>query len=285
MRQRSSGVWYRLVTGLLLVALLALAGCGPPASLKKRPGYWADQSVHAEAWNHRIRFLVLHYTGDDDKRALHVLTGPHVSVHYLVNSVPDQHGGLPIVRQLVPERERAWHAGKSSWAGRTNLNDTSIGIEIVNRGPINAPGQPRRWQPFGKAQIHAVIALARDIINRYDIKPANVVGHADIAPERKIDPGPAFPWHRLFEAGIGAWPDPMLVASYRKLLSVDPPDMKTIQRHFARYGYGIEITGILDKRTKDVIRAFQMHFRPNRITCTPDLGTLARLWALDAQYR
>lgn len=263
-----------------------LAGCTTtPDTLAARPGYWADQSIQAPSFNHRIRFLVLHYTGDDDARALYVLTGPHVSVHYLVGSVPPEHDGLPVVRQLVPEHDRAWHAGASYWDGRSNLNDTSIGIEIVNRGPIDSPDSRQRWQPFGQAQISAVIALARDIIHRYHIQPANVVGHSDIAPERKIDPGPAFPWHELYRAGVGAWPDPEQVRHYRQQFATHPPDIRTVQAKLAHYGYKQPITGLLDEHTRTVLRAFQMHFRPQAVTGVPDADTLARLWALDAEYR
>lgn len=273
--------------GLALAALLfALTGCSPPATLKKRPGYWADQSIHATAYNHRVRFLVLHYTADDRaSRALHVLTGPHVSAHYLIGPDPATRNGAPIVRQLVPENERAWHAGASHWAGRSHINDSSIGIEIVNPGPVSAPRKTRHWPSYSAAQIRAVIALARDIVARYDIKPANVVGHSDISPGRKIDPGPAFPWHRLFEAGIGAWPDSIRVSRYYQHFADDPPKTAAIQSHLARYGYEVPVTGRLDTRTKTVIRAFQMHFRPDTVTGMPDADTLARLWALDAQYR
>lgn len=274
-----------LALGLALAGAVALAGCGPPATLKKRAGYWADQSVRATAYNHRVRFLVLHYTSDNAARSLPVLTGPRVSVHYLVGPAPARRDGAPIVWQLVPEDERAWDAGVSSWAGRHHINDSSIGIEIVNLGPVNAPGTPRRWQPYGDAQIRAVVALARDIVKRYDIKPANVVGHSDISPGRKIDPGPAFPWHRLYEAGIGAWPDPDRVACYYARFADEPPGVAQIQSRLADYGYNLSVTGRLNARTRTVLRAFQMHFRTARVDGAPDTETLARLWALDAQYR
>ncbi len=208
-----------------------------------------------------------------------------MSVHYLVGPDPATRDGAPIVRQLVPEDERAWDAGVSSWAGRHHINDSSIGIEIVNRGPINAPGTPRRWQPYGDAQIRAVVALARDIVKRYDIKPANVVGHSDISPGRKIDPGPAFPWHRLYEAGIGAWPDPNRVARYQARFAENTPSVARIQSRLADYGYNLPVTGQLDARTNTVLRAFQRHFRPARVDGRPDPETLTRLWALDEQYR
>lgn len=275
----------RALLGLVLIGLGVLAGCGPPATLKKHRGYWADQSVQAIAHNHRIRFLVLHYTSDHDDRALRVLTGPRVSAHYLIGRQPRTRGAEPIVRQLVPERKRAWHAGVSGWAGRQHLNDSSIGIEIVNLGPIDVPGRKRRWQPYDDAQIRALVALARDIIDRYDIKPANVVGHSDISPGRKIDPGPAFPWHRLYEAGIGAWPNARRMARYRARFADQRPSVMRIQKKLAAYGYDLPLTGRLDARTRSVIRAFQMHFRSNDVNGLADADTLARLWALDDQYR
>lgn len=276
-------IFARSATALLLV--IGLAGCGPPDTLKPRPGYWADQSVAATAYNHRVRFLVLHFTSDRPGRALRVLTGPNVSAHYLVARDPDTRSNAPIVRQLVAEDERAWHAGVSSWAGRHHINDSSIGIEIVNLGPLSPPGPNRRWQPYTEAQIRAVIALTRDIVARYDIKPANVVGHADVAPGRKIDPGPAFPWQRLYEAGIGAWPKPQRVSYYARRFVGEQPPIAALQRQLADYGYDLPVTGALDERTRTVLRAFQMHFRPSNAAGRPDIGTLARLWALNERYR
>jgi len=267
----------------LLLCLLALGAC-TPATLKERPGYWADQSVAAKAFNHRVRFLVLHYTGGDGPRALKVLTGPSVSSHYLVATAPPAHSGEPIVRQLVPEYERAWHAGTSSWGGRHHLNDSSIGIEIVNAGPIET-ANGNAWQGFRQDQIAAVSSLSKDIVTRYAIAPENVVGHADIAPGRKVDPGPAFPWEALYRQGIGAWPDATRVAAYRNQFAGAMPSLAAIQSALARYGYDVPVTGVLDQRTHAVVVSFQMHFRPARYDGVPDLDTVARLWALNDKYR
>ncbi|WP_348760404.1 N-acetylmuramoyl-L-alanine amidase [uncultured Salinisphaera sp.] len=269
---------------LALAALVLLAGCGAPATLKQRGGYWADQSVSAHAYNHRVRFLVIHYTGGDTQRAFNVLTGPNVSTHYLVTPEPDRRSGEPVVYQLVPEAERAWQAGVSNWNGREQINDTSIGIEIVNRGPEDV-NRLVQWYPFANDQIDAVIALARDIVTRYDIAPANVVGHSDIAPGRKIDPGPLFPWQRLHAAGVGAWPDASLVARYEQRFAGNAPSVYQTQAKLAHYGYDIDTTGQMDAQTRKVLRAFQMHFRPSRYNGYPDTETLARLWALDGQFR
>jgi len=267
-------------TCLTVLICLVLAACSPPATLKKRQGYWADQSVPAQAQNQRIRFLVLHYTGGDGPSAIKVLSGPSVSTHYLVGRSPDNRSGAPIVRQLVDENARAWHAGVSDWAGRTNLNDSSIGIEIVNAGPTG----PHTWQPFTQQQTQAVIALARDIVARYRIYPKNVVGHSDITPGRKIDPGPAFPWFALYQAGVGAWPDETRVASYYKRFAYNMPDIADIQRGLAQYGYEVPVTGVLDSRTRKVLTSFQMHFRPSHYSGQPDADTVARLWALNDKY-
>ncbi|MES1925381.1 N-acetylmuramoyl-L-alanine amidase [Salinisphaera sp. T31B1] len=267
-----------------VVGLSLLLGACTPATLKQRNGYWSDQSLAAQAYNQRVRFIVMHYTGGDEPRAVKVLTGPSVSSHYLVAPAPPTKGGTPVVRQLVPEFERAWHAGTSSWAGRHHLNDSSIGIEIVNAGPIKT-ANGSAWAGFGDAQIDAVIALTRDLIARYDIAPENVVGHADISPGRKIDPGPAFPWARLYQHGIGAWPDETTVAAYRSRFAGRLPDLADIQRALARYGYDLPVTGRLDQTTHAVLVSFQMHFRPARYDGTPDLETVARLWALNDKYR
>lgn len=158
-----------------------------------------------------------------------------------------------------------------------------MGIEIVNAGPIATPAG-NRLQAFTEPQIRAVIALTRDIILRYGIFPKNVVGHSDIAPGRKIDPGPAFPWFQLYQASIGAWPDERRVAFYRQRFFDQVPDMISIQQALAEYGYDLAITGLLDARTRKVLTAFQMHFRPSNHSGQPDADTLARLWALNDKY-
>lgn len=267
----------------LILGAWVLAAC-TPATLEQRAGYWANQARSAQATNHRVRFLVVHYTGGDEPRALQVLTGNAVSSHYLVGDHPARRGGDPVIYQLVDEKERAWHAGTSAWAGRTHLNDSSIGIEIVNQGPIETPTGPA-WQGFGVDQIEAVTTLARDLIRRYDIAPVNVVGHADIAPGRKVDPGPAFPWEQLYRHGIGAWPDAATVDAYRQRFANHMPGIAAIQAALARYGYRLPVTGELDQRTHSTLVSFQMHFRPARYDGIPDADTAARIWALNAKYR
>ncbi|VEA72845.1 N-acetylmuramoyl-L-alanine amidase AmiD precursor [Serratia rubidaea] len=178
-----------------------------------RGDYQLETLHQAQGVDQRIRFLVMHYTAEDFQTSLKTLTDEHVSAHYLLPAQPRRAHARPTAYQLVPEAMRAWHAGASSWRGRSQLNDTSIGIEIVNRG-FSRSMLFTRWQPYSAEQIALLIPLSRDIIRRYGIQPVDVVGHSDIAPQRKQDPGPLFPWQTLAEAGIGAWPDKEDVRRY-----------------------------------------------------------------------
>ncbi|MCA3795116.1 MAG: N-acetylmuramoyl-L-alanine amidase, partial [Burkholderia sp.] len=189
----------------------------------------------------------------------------------------------PVVYQLVPEAQRAWHAGVSAWQGTTELNAVSIGIENVNRGPLDP--QNRTWQPYPPGQVEALIRLSKDIVARYRIPPTRVVGHSDIAPQRKIDPGPLFPWHALAQAGVGAWPDDASVAA--RLGGRDPHapvDVRELQLKLARYGYDVPIDGVLDARTRRVFAAFQMHFRQSDYAGNPDAESDAIAQALLDKY-
>lgn len=263
-----------------LIATLMMSGCANPG-LERRDGYVADRTQVSSAFNQRIRYVVIHYTDSDEARALRTLKGPRVSAHYLISR--RQETGIPTVRQLVDESRRAWHAGVSAWEDRTQLNDTSIGIEIVNAGPIDR-ASGRTWQPYPEEQIDAVIALTRDLVARYDLAPTAIVGHSDIAPQRKIDPGPRFPWYRLYQAGVGAWPRQADVARFRHEFSESLPAIETYQRALNVYGYALEADGEWDARTRAVTRAFQMHFRPGAVTGSMDAETAAIAWALVARY-
>lgn len=267
---------------------IMLAGCATqPATTEKRDGYFASHAAKAVGQNDRVRFLIMHYTALDDEQSLKVLTQDNVSAHYLIPSEPDFKEGKPVVLQLVDEDKRAWHAGVSNWNGRNNLNDSSIGIEIVNRGfTDNVDGQ-RTWYPFNENQVAAVAALAKDIIHRYQITPDNVLGHSDIAPLRKQDPGKLFPWERLAAMGIGAWPDQMTVTRYLAGRASDEPvDVKNLQLLLKQYGYDpIPQHGMLDEETRKHIAAFQMHFRPTDISGNADAETEAIIRALIEKYR
>ena len=268
--------------GALCAILGLLAACTSP-SLVERGAYYADTSLHARGADSRIRFLVMHYTESDEARSLSTLTGDSVSAHYVVPPQPRVEHGMPVVYQLVPESKRAWHAGISEWQGTTELNAASIGIENVNRGPLDP--QDRTWQPYPPEQVDALIRLSKDIVARYGILPTRVVGHSDIAPQRKIDPGPLFPWHALAQAGVGAWPDDATVAA--RLGGRDPHalvDVRELQLKLARYGYDVPTDGVLDARTQRVFSAFQMHFRPSDYAGNPDAETDAVAQALLDKY-
>lgn len=215
--------------------------------------------------------VILHYTGmPDGEAAIRWLCDPvsNVSCHYVV----EEDGG---VLQLVAEGRRAWHAGRSVWAGETDMNSCSIGIEIVN------PGHPGGLPPYPDEQIRVVIALVRDITRRHGIAAARVLAHSDIAPGRKEDPGERFPWRRLAEAGVGLWVEPV-EEGYRPSLGLGAEglDVAAIQQRLAAYGYGIAANGRYDEATALVVCAFQRHFRPDRIDGLCDDGTRRMLEAL-----
>ncbi|WP_168016571.1 N-acetylmuramoyl-L-alanine amidase [Halomonas salinarum] len=272
---------------VILILALSLGGCAGQA-LERRDGYSVDHRHTATSHSSRVRHLVIHYTDAGEAESLRALTGPRVSSHYLIPQ--PEGGGLAPVYQLVSETRRAWHAGASSWNGRENINDTSIGIEIVNTGPNGRfadleAGEPLGWAPFHNDQITTLIALAKDIVSRHGITPTAVVSHAEIAPTRKIDPGPAFPWQRLHQAGIGPWPDVDRVACYRQRFETSPPSRAHLKRALTAWGFAITTNGIIDEATRGALRAFQMRYRPSHYRGLPDTETAARLWALLEEYR
>jgi len=251
---------------LIPFLLLAVAGCST--------GLRIDRSHPSVNQDNRIQFVVLHYTNASLERSLALLTHGEVSSHYLIGDGP------ATVYQLVDESRRAWHAGDSQWQGRTWLNSSSIGIEIVNPGFTDTPNG-RVWHPYSEAQVQSLIALLKDIVKRNNIEPRHIIGHSDIAPLRKLDPGPLFPWKRLADAGLGVWPDANAVARQQAYFSVNPPSVGWYQQELARFGYAIEQTGVLDVATRHVIAAFQMRFRPQRFDGMPDAQTAAMLQVLN----
>ncbi|MCP1627432.1 N-acetylmuramoyl-L-alanine amidase [Citrobacter amalonaticus] len=270
--------------GLWLAAFaLFLAGCAGEKGIVDKDGYQLDTRHQAQAAYPRIKVLVIHYTADDFDSSLATLTDKNVSSHYLIPSVPPLHRGKPRIWQLVPEQDLAWHAGISFWRGATRINDTSIGIELENRGWQKSAGD-KYFAPFEPTQIQALIPLAKDIIARYDIKPQNVVAHADIAPQRKDDPGPLFPWRALAEQGIGAWPDAQRVNFYLAGRAPHAPvEMASLLDLLSRYGYEVkpEMTAREQQR---VVMAFQMHFRPTLWNGVADAETQAIAEALLEKY-
>ena len=242
-----------------------------------------DTSHQAESFNNRELLLVLHYTAENFDRSLELLTKGPVSSHYLVPETAIN--GQRKVYQLVPENKRAWHAGVSGWQNRTNLNDSSIGIEIVNLGFIDKGGESS-WYNFPEYQIELVGDVCKDIINRHGINPTRIVGHGDIAPGRKVDPGPLFPWKTLHDNGIGAWYDEDEKNIVQEIIQYKnkPLDINWIQKILRMYGYPINETGESDEQTACVIKAFQMHFRPTDYSGNPDPETCAILQSLVSKY-
>ena len=251
-----------------------------------RGSYKVDASHTSTGFSEKINFLILHYTSENASESLRLLTkSGKVGSHYLILEKPEIQEGKPVVLQLVPEAKSAWHAGVGYWRGQDRFNDQSIGVEIVNPGYTEDDQKRKTWYAYPQTQTRAVIALAKDVIERYGIKPEHVIGHSDLAPLRKFDPGPKFPWKQLAQEGIGAWPDDEDVRSFlagrRPYASVN---VRSIQNILRRYGYTIPQTGRLDKNTQRVISAFQAHFRPENIEGKPDAQTEAIARALVKKY-
>lgn len=264
----ASGRWRGLG---LAGALLLLAGCSAP------PLQVDTTTLRAQGQDSRIQFLVLHYTDEDFAESARILTQTIVSSHYLVSDETP-----PRVYRLVDEDRRAWHAGVSSWGLFGGLNASSIGIEIVNRGGRRQPDGSLQFAPYAPAQVDAVVALVKDIVARHGIRPERVLGHSDIAPQRKIDPGPLFPWQRLAAEGLVQWPDAAVLAAERPRYEAALPDVAWFQRALARHGFAVPLHGQLDEATRRVVAAFQMKYRPARHDGQPDAETAALLHALGA---
>jgi N-acetylmuramoyl-L-alanine amidase len=207
--------------------------------------------------NTPVDILLMHYTGmETGAGAVARLTDPEarVSAHYTV----DEDG---TIYAHVPEGKRAWHAGLSYWAGARDINARSIGIEIVN------PGHEFGYRSFPDAQIAAVIALSLDILSRHAVPPERVIGHSDVAPARKTDPGELFPWRKLALNGVGLWPE-----NCQGRLDIPFTD------GLRAFGYGVAPD--MDVKDAIVIEAFQRHWRPARIDGVADAECEAILAAL-----
>ena len=239
---------------------------------------------------HPVDMLVFHYTGmETGQQALDRMCDPaaEVSAHYMI-----WEDGRVV--QLVGEDKRAWHAGVSSWKGDADLNSRSIGIEIVNGGhdwPLAGDVLP----PYPTEQIDALIELSKGILERWDIPFNRIVGHSDIAPARKDDPGEHFPWDRLAQAGIGKWPlsisdnsdEPENDDKTGSVLKEGPhligrglgpgDDKKAVERMqtmLAEIGYELDPSGIYDSATESVVRAFQRRWLQDQVTGWTDIRTL-----------
>jgi N-acetylmuramoyl-L-alanine amidase len=252
----------------ILLALLTLTGCAT--------GPRIDHTYNAVGQAPRVRFIVIHYTVADKANSIKILTQQQVSAHYLVTDDPQ-----PIVYGLVDETQASWHAGLSNWKSFTQLNGISVGIEIVNKGWTDTP-QGRVYAPFTQAQMDTLIPLIKDIAARNKVAPENILGHSDIAPLRKQDPGPLFPWIQLAQAGLIVWPDATRVAAVRPAFEAMLPDVAWFQQKLAAHGYAIVPSGELDEQTRTVLGAFQMKYRPAKYDGEPDAESAALLEVLTA---
>jgi len=214
----------------------------------------------------RPDMLILHYTGmASTEEALARLCDPRakVSAHYCI----DEDGTL---HALVPEERRAWHAGVACWEGERDINSRSIGIELVN------PGHDFGYRDFPEPQIARLIALADDILTRHPIAPWHVLGHSDVAPQRKRDPGERFPWRRLAAVGIGLWPEEGRAPAPASQ-GIDAAPATQVEARLAALGYDLPGRGCYDGEMRAVIAAFQRHWRPERVDGVADRQTLAIL--------
>lgn len=211
-----------------------------------------------------VDILLLHYTGmksADDALAWLCNPRSEVSSHYLVFE-----DGRVVC--MVDEACRAQHAGVANWAGETDINSRSIGIEIAN------PGHEFGYRPFPQAQIESLMTLCRAILGRHPIPPERVLGHSDVAPTRKEDPGELFPWQELHEAGIGHYVAPTSPRGGSELaIGARGADVAHLKDQFRKYGYGISVTDEFDSEMEAVVTAFQRHFRQVRVNGIADVST------------
>ncbi len=252
MRHRAIPSWLREVT--------------PPVSDRPALPIIDLPSPNHDERNEAVDMLILHYTGmKTAAAAIERLRDPAaaVSSHYVV----DEDG---TVFRLVAEDRRAWHAGVSYWRGRTALNACSIGIEIVN------PGHEWGYRDFPVLQLAAVCDLCLGILARHAIPARNVIGHSDVAPDRKDDPGERFDWRGLAENGVGLWPHGAVDLGTMGAVR-DAMELRPVRAALAEIGYRVAADGELDPALATVLRAFQRHWRPEAVTGQADDGTLVRL--------
>ena len=234
----------------------------------------------------RIKFIILHYTALDNVGSIRELTGG-VSAHFLVLDEDDNK-----IYSLVPLEQRAWHAGVSAFRGRTNINDTSVGIEIVNDGIAKEyRSDPNPYHPYDHyvdykpIQIEKVAQIIKYVAEKYNIPARNIVAHSDIAPSRKKDPGAKFPWKELYDKyNIGAWYDEADKQEFMDEEKFKATSIREIKDELRKYGYEINRLDEWDKESKDVVYAFQLHFNPKNATGEMDLETFAILKALNKKY-
>ena len=246
----------------------------PPLSDRPALPIFDLPSPNHDARDCPVDMLILHYTGmQSAQAALDRLRDPQaaVSSHYVV----DEDG---TVFRLVPEDQRAWHAGVSHWRGHSALNARSIGIEIVN------PGHEWGYRDFPVLQLAAVCDLALSILSRHRIPARNVIGHSDVAPDRKEDPGERFDWRALAQNGVGLWPEDSPDLGTTGAIR-DAVTLRPIRAALAEIGYRVAPEGALDPALSAVLRAFQRHWRPEAVPGQADDGTLVRLLGVQRLIR
>ena len=237
--------------------------------------------------NERIQFIVVHYTAIDNAASIKELTTNKVSSHFLVLDEDDNK-----IYNLVPLEQRAWHAGASAFRGRTNINDTSVGIEIVSDGIAKEfISDPNPYHPYDHyvdykpIQIEKVAQIIKYVAEKYNVPARNIVAHSDIAPSRKKDPGAKFPWKELYDKyNIGAWYDETDKQEFMDEEKFKATSIREIKDELRKYGYEINRLDEWDKESKDVVYAFQLHFNPKNATGEMDLETFAILKALNKKY-
>lgn len=266
-------LWTRSLRLVWITLLMcSLSACSTPGSWTRNP---IQTHISAQSQASRVRFVILHYSGGEQASSLKTLTQEGVSSHYLVGNLIDNDGRVTIYR-LVDENRMAYHAGDSSWKNFTQLNASSIGIEIVGLGFTETP-EGRHFLPYPAQQIDSVIALLKEIVQRHQIKPEYILGHAEIAPQRKLDPGPLFPWRALADAGLITWPDAQQVQARVAEFETALPEIVWFQKKLAQIGYATPQTGSLDAETRKVLAVFQMRYRPRVYDGEPDAETAAIL--------
>ena len=197
-----------------------------------------------------IKYIIIHYTGmKTAQESLKRLSSKKykVSSHYFINKSGE-------ITQLVKDKDIAWHAGISNWKKDVNLNSKSIGIELQNKG------QKFGYHNFHSSQIKSLISLIESIRSKYKIKKSNILGHSDIAPLRKIDPGYLFPWHKLAAKGLAILPK-----KNNSKTSLKASEVKSLQKLLRAFGYKIALSSLMDKETLQVIYAFESHYCPEEL--------------------
>ena len=256
--------------------------------------------LKSENFDSRIKHVVIHYTSADFTESLSLLAKASdypVSAHYLIPEGGSSSKSIPLnPLMLVQENFRAWHAGRSKWGRYSELNSSSIGIELVNESGCSKPieelltidelSSSCTFLEYDPDQILELIKLMKGISERYpDIEPVNIVGHSDIAPSRKVDPGPLFPWKQLYEAGFGIWYEESDVELFREVFDARLPTVDELQKEMLVLGYPIELSGDEDLQSQMVVRSFQMRFRSDKYDGFFDAETAAILYALTKKYR